>query len=291
LVAAVAIVAVVFLCSYRQIEVIGITFGLFELAFVVSMFMMRPSPSEMATGLITFHIDREYLMLIASNLGAVIMPWMIYFQQSAIVARGLRINDEKEVAEERAQTFVGSCLTQLVMIGTLVTMAASPLNGNLENVQGFVEAMAPVFGRFWAKVVVSCAFLGGSMCAAFIVAITPAWAVCEAAGSKTSVDLDRPPTEAPLFYGCFLAVVAIGVCVLLSGVNVVKLNLYIMVGDALALPMALGFLYVLAARALPPDVRIQGTYKWLLGIVFTIVVFIGVATGIYGILGSAPTLA
>jgi NRAMP (natural resistance-associated macrophage protein)-like metal ion transporter len=288
IIAAIAIVSIVFLCTYRVIEVIGVIFGLFELSFVVSMFCMQPSPSQMLTGLFTFSFESNYLLLIASNLGASIMPWMIYFQQSAIVARGIR--SDKKAAEERAQTLVGSCLTQLVMVATLVTMVASPAitrGSNLSDIDDFVLAMAPVFGDFWAKIVVSLSFLGGSMCAGFIVAITPAWAVCEACGLDGYVALDTPPTQAPLFYGSFLVVVTVGVVILLSGINIVALNVYIELMDALLLPMALSFLLVLASSTLPPGVRLEGAYKWLLGIVFSVVSILGASFGIYGVVADA----
>lgn len=51
------------------------------------------------------------------------MPWMIYFQQSAVVAR--RLQNPEQMAEERTGTLLGSILTQMIMIGALVTLAAS----------------------------------------------------------------------------------------------------------------------------------------------------------------------
>ena len=51
------------------------------------------------------------------------MPWMIYFQQSAVVAR--RLQTSKAMSEERTGTLLGSVLTQLIMIGALVTLAAA----------------------------------------------------------------------------------------------------------------------------------------------------------------------
>lgn len=282
LISAGIITSVVLFCSYKQIEIIGIALGLFELTFVLSMFLVKPPLDKVFKGLLTFHTDHEYLMLFASNIGAVIMPWMIYFQQSAVVARGIAAGEELQ--EERAQTLVGSVLTQLVMIGTLVTMAAtSEARADLEGANDFVEALEPTLGNTTAKVFVSLAFVGGSLCAAFIVAITPAWAVCEAMGRNESFSLDRPPSQAPLFYGSFLAVVCLGTAVLLHGVDLVQLNIYIELMDALLLPMALGFLYILAVKALPDDVRLKGGYQALLGVVFTVVILIGVSCGLYGL--------
>ena len=51
------------------------------------------------------------------------MPWMVYFQQSAVVTRHLQTS--KAMSEERTGTLLGSVLTQLIMIGALVTLAAA----------------------------------------------------------------------------------------------------------------------------------------------------------------------
>eukprot|EP00928_Gymnodinium_smaydae_P050611 TRINITY_DN34167_c0_g1_i1.p1 TRINITY_DN34167_c0_g1~~TRINITY_DN34167_c0_g1_i1.p1 ORF type:complete len:216 (+),score=41.69 TRINITY_DN34167_c0_g1_i1:97-744(+) len=74
IVAAVAVSAVVVGCNYRQIEVIGVMFGLFELTFVLTMFLYHPPVSEVFSGSLEFHDDQKFIGLIAANIGAVIMP-------------------------------------------------------------------------------------------------------------------------------------------------------------------------------------------------------------------------
>ena len=63
-----------------------------------------------------------YLYLVAANIGAVIMPWMIFYQQSAIA-------DKKLTAEHygaaRWDTAIGAVVTQLVMAAVLVAAAAT----------------------------------------------------------------------------------------------------------------------------------------------------------------------
>jgi len=283
--AAMMVATVVLCCNYRQIEVIGVTLGLFELVFVVTMFCFHPSLMEVFVGSLTFHSDAEYVKLIAANMGAVIMPWMIYFQQSAVVAR--RIATPEQLAEERANTLVGSILTQLVMIGTLVTLAASPgrKNLNLDTVHDIAHAMSPVLGEQCARILVSLGFVGGSLCAAFVVSLAAAWAVCEAAQWDVAPSLDEGPTKAPHFYLCFLSVVGIGIAVLLTGVNVVTLNVLVELMDGLLLPFAVGFLFLLATGdALPPDVRVCGWHKHLLAAVFTICTVLSVFTALYGLI-------
>jgi len=283
LVAAVAIVSVVVLCNYRQIETIGVFFGLFELTFVVMMVWSRPPIGEVLKGLVTVHGDPEYIKLITANMGAVIMPWMIYFQQSAVVARRL---SREDLQEERGQTLFGSFLTQLVMIGALVTMAASPKVTNLESVKDMEDTLALAFGRITARVLLSMAFVGGSLCAAFVVSLAAAWAICEASGTDDAFSLDRSLRDAPRFYGAFLAVVLLGCGVLMMGVNVVTLNVFIELMDGLLMPMAVGFLYLLATSdTLPEEVRLVGTRKAVVGTIFTMCTVISLGSGVYGLFG------
>lgn len=270
-------------CQYRQVEAIAVTLGLFELTFVLSMFLLHPSPSEVFTGMFTFHSDSEYLMLVSTTLGAVIMPWMIYFQQSAVVAR--RLTTKNDLAEESAQTLFGSFLTQFIMIATMVAMAAAPrASGDLKSVVGMQQALAPVLGDTSSTIIISGAFLGGSLCATFVVALAASWAICEAAEWDDSFSLDRTPSEAPAFYTCFFAVVVLGAMVLLTGVNLFKLNMFIVLADGLLMPFAVGFLYMLACSdLLPYDVRVKGFYKYLLGALFGIAGTISLMTGFYGL--------
>eukprot|EP00971_Amphidinium_carterae_P242390 4812913-Amphidinium_carterae.1 len=290
-VAVLVVFLIVTVLNYRQIEVLGVGLGLFELTFVATMFMYHPSLFDVARGSVKFHTDREYLRLIASNMGAVIMPWMIYFQQSAIVARGLKPGAEARA--ESVATFLGSCLTQLVMIGTLVTLAAAQTGAvSLTSVKEIVEALAPKLGTDVAKVLVSLAFLGGSGCAAFVVSLAASWAICEAAGVPQDVvatSLDARPTEAPFFYLSFACVAVFGPMVIIfGGMNVVKLNVLIEMLDGVLLPFALGFLFLLATSdALPPEARLQGKWKWFLGTVFMCCVLLSLTSATIGLIPEA----
>ena len=43
--------------------------------------------------------DHKYLYLVAGNIGAVIMPWMIFFQQSALVEKGVGVRISFHLAQ------------------------------------------------------------------------------------------------------------------------------------------------------------------------------------------------
>eukprot|EP00928_Gymnodinium_smaydae_P036890 TRINITY_DN2570_c0_g1_i1.p1 TRINITY_DN2570_c0_g1~~TRINITY_DN2570_c0_g1_i1.p1 ORF type:complete len:509 (+),score=89.80 TRINITY_DN2570_c0_g1_i1:131-1528(+) len=268
LAAALLVSVIVIGCNYRQVETIGVICGLFELTFVLTMFLYHPAPADVFSGAFRFYDDAAFASLVAANIGAVIMPWMIYFQQSAVVARGLRT--ASDVAEERVQTLVGSILTQLVMIGALVTLAAAhTVQKDLNSVGDIVVSLEPVLGDTSARVLVSLGFAGGSACAAFVVSLAAAWAVSEALGADDANALDLPPWEAKEFYGGFLVVVFLGAGLLLAGVNIVTLNVWVEFIDGLLMPLAVAFLFLLAAGpALPSSVRLAGVRKWAYAAVF-----------------------
>jgi len=267
-VAATLVVVVVLCCNYTQIEKIGIFFGMFELTFVLTMFVLHPSPIDVVSGMFTFHSESEYFEIAAANIGAVIMPWMMVFQQSAVVNRRLTTNDD--YVEEAKTTLAGSFLTQLIMIGAIVSMAAArPKNPNLENMMDIVNALEPALGLTSAKVLLSLAFAGGSLCASFVLSLAAAWGLSDATGSEDSFPLERSPTEAPHFYASFVFVVFIGVLVLFTGVSVVQTSMVVLLSNALLMPIAVYFLYALATSSeLPEHVRVGGAHKALLASVF-----------------------
>jgi len=286
--AAVIIVAVVFSCNYQQIEMFGITLGLFELTFVLTMVCFHPSPRDIflgSRGVFVISTDREFVKLISANIGAVVMPWMIYFQQSAVVARGLVTNED--LAAERTQTLLGSILTQLVMIGALVTLAAAhQTSKDLKSVHDIVNALSPVLGRRLSMVLLSLGFFGGSLCAAVVVSLAASWAISEAMGLDEALSLNVTPKQAPVFYGCFLMVISVGVLVLMTGVSTVQLSAVVELINGLLLPFTIGFLFLLATgEALPAEVRVGGLHKAILFVIFSICVVVSTASAIYGLVG------
>jgi len=118
--------------------------------------------------------------------------------------------------------------------------------------------------------------LGASLVAAIVVSLTAAWGLGEVTGYKHS--LEHHPREAPWFYLVFVAVLAASGLLVSSGVNLINLSVGVEVMNALLLPVVLGFLYVLARRALPRGSQLRGTYA--LGVALTIMFTAGL--GVWG---------
>ena len=282
-VATVALLAVVMSGSYRRVERVAIALGLFELAFFVVAWWAHPSVAEMVTQAVEIPFrEKEYLYLAAANIGAVIMPWMVFYQQSAVADKGLR---PEHLGAARIDTAVGAVITQLVMAAVLVAVAAtlgkSDPDFSLKTVGEMSGVLTPFLGDGFGKLVFSAGVLGAGMIAAIVSTLALAWGVGEVAGFKRSLNLQ--PSQARGFYGLYAA--AVVVCAVLVGLypNLVDLNVGVQVMNALLLPLVLGFLIALSMRALPPAVRLRGPYLWVLLVVVGLTTALGVFGGLQGI--------
>src|SRR5260370_24346721 len=88
-----------------------------------------------------------FLTLLLANMGATVTPWMIFFQQSAVVDRGLPAAD---LPQGRMDTAIGAILAAIAAIATLV--ATAPLFAARIDVSqfasgaNFATALKPLIG-------------------------------------------------------------------------------------------------------------------------------------------------
>jgi Mn2+/Fe2+ NRAMP family transporter len=266
--------------SYRSIERIAVVFGLFELSFLYIAFASHPDGAAIRADLRTIPFtDQGYLYLVTANIGAVIMPWMVFFQQSAVVEKGMGVGQLKLA---RWETAVGALITQLVMaavlIATAATLGQSGNHAELNDVQQISETLVPFLGANLGKVVFAFGISGAALVATIVVSLTAAWGVGEVAGYRRS--LADHPLQAPWFYGIFAACMILSGILVASGVNLVQLSVAVEVVNALLLPIVLGFLFMLAIKTLPDAYKLKGPYAWVAGTVFVITAGFGIFSGL-----------
>lgn len=270
--------------SYLSVERIAILLGLFELVFLWVAWDARPAGQEILHGFLSIPItNSQYLYLAASNIGAVIMPWMIFYQQSAVLDKGLTTQHLKPA---RWDTAIGAIITQAVMIAVLITTAATIGKTNpgapLDTVHQISDALIPSLGETAGRLLFALGITGAALVATIVVSLTAAWGLGEVLGFRRSLQ-DRPK-DAPWFYGIYTAVLVLGGILVASGkINLVNLSVGVNVMNALLLPIVLGFLYLLARKALPEKYMIKGKYAIVLGIILFITASFGVFAGISGI--------
>ncbi len=281
---ATALLAMALTRSYPTVERIAIVVGGFELVFLLVAWMAHPGAGEMAAGVLSMPLaDPKYLYLASANIGAVIMPWMVFFQQSSVVEKGLTTADLKPA---RVDTAVGAVATQLIMAAVLVAVAATlgRAGGDhaLDTVEEIVGAITPFLGEFGGKLLFGLGMSGAALVATIVVTLTAARTLAEVLGAKHK--LEDEPREAPWFYGFYAAALILCAIVVASNVNLVSLSVGVQVMNALLLPIVLGFLFLLARR-LPDPFRLKGAYAAIAGVAILTTVVFGVYSGIAGLWG------
>ncbi len=265
--------------SYKRVERIGIAIGLFELLLVPAAWMAHPNTDELLRGLTTVPLHQpSYIFLLAANVGAVIMPWMIFYQQSAVVDRGL---SKSHLRGSRIDTAIGSVITQIVMIATVVMIAATIAEKNpsqpLDTVEQISQGLIPFLGAFGAKAIFGLGMLGASFVAALVVSLAGAWGIGEVFNFNHSVN--HKFKDAKWFYLIYTAAHIGGAVLVFSGINLVHLDVDTEVMNALLLPLVLGFLLLLEAKVLPPKWRMKGIYKYIVWTTAAIIMIFGLYMG------------
>jgi len=278
-----ALLAIVLTGSYRRVERAAIVIGLFELAFFFVAWAARPDLGMMAREAVSIPITNpNYMYLVAANIGAVIMPWMIFYQQSAVADKKLQ---PKHYAAAKWDTAFGAVITQLVMAAVLVAAAASirphAPQASLNTVGQMSQAMTPYLGPQVGRLVFGLGVIGAGMVAAIVASLALAWGLGEVSGYKHS--LEHKPLQAKWFYAVY-AVCVIGGAILVGVLpNLITLNIAVQVMNALLLPLVLGFLVRLAMVALPEANRLKGRYMVVVIGVCGLTCVLGVYGGLSGL--------
>jgi Mn2+/Fe2+ NRAMP family transporter len=281
-VAVIGLSAMILTGSYRSVERIALLFGAAEFAFLYAGWKAHPDFSRIAAdaSALSAHAPR-LLFLVAANLGATIMPWAIFYQQSAAGDKGLA---RAHLGHARVDTLLGAALCQFVTCGVQIVAAthAATVEG-----AGSVAEFARLFGHALHGPIGAALFcaglMGGALVATVVVCLAAAWAVGEAAGRRHS--LEQHPREAPWFYGSFVALLAGAGAFVAAGVDAVRLSMAVGVLNALLLPMALLCLFWLARKTLGPDLRPSGALGAATGAAFVLVSALGLYAGVVGVLG------
>jgi Mn2+/Fe2+ NRAMP family transporter len=208
---------------------------------------------------------------------------MVFYQQSAVVDKGLRPADLRAA---RWDTAIGAAVTQFVMVAALVAVAATigasrtADSAGLNTIGDLAKALTPFLGNGFGKIVFSAGILGAAMISSIVVSLAAAWGIGEVSGYSHS--LEHKPLEAPWFYGIYTLCILVGAVLVAVVPDLVSLNLGVEVMNALLLPLVLGFLVALALKALPEQHRPRGVYLCIVLLVTLLTTGFGVYGGLAG---------
>lgn len=244
---AAVLIAIAFSGKYRRAEFMALGLCLLELLFIPAAFAAHPDGAALLReGIFGAQPlgNRDYLLLVAGNIGAVIMPWMIFYQQSATVDKGLKPVD---LPHARIDTAIGAVATQIIMVAVVVACAATLYlkHVSVSDAAHAALALVPLTGSKWAGIAFGAGLLGAALLGALVVSLASAWAFGEAFAWRCS--LNAGCLEAKRFYGMYAGMVAVSAgVVLIPHLPLIRITVWVEAFNAFVLPIVLGFLLVLA---------------------------------------------
>lgn len=265
--------------KYKVVERTAIFVGLFELVFIPAALYAKPDSNAIMHALLGAQpfYSHSYWLLAAANVGAVIMPWMIFYQQGAVVDKGLSSN---VIKYSRIDTAIGSIVTQVIM-GCVLILTASTIgrlipNTPLENVQQIATALTPFLGTVMGKLLFAIGLTGAALIASIVVSLATSWAFGEVL--KVPCSLNCTWKEAPIFYGLYSGAIILASILALVGIPLISLTIAVEVMNTLLLPIVLGLLLALGWKVLPHPYQLRSWEKSVLMLIYALVCSLGIYT-------------
>ena len=114
--------------TYQQVETGALALGCMEFVFFITVIMVHPSPSTIVESIEGARWnDKDLQILAAANIGAIMQPWMIFYQQSAIVDKGVKTGSA--MRHSQRETIYGAWITQAVAASVMITAAGTVWGG------------------------------------------------------------------------------------------------------------------------------------------------------------------
>ncbi len=268
-----------------------LTLAAFNALFVPAALLSHPHWGAIGHAFLSFGplpggLSGSMLLLLMADIGATVTPWMLFFQQSSVVDKGLTPRD---IGSGRLDNLIGTLLAAGFGIATIIATSSLYRHGvtaDALKAAQFAQALIPFVGHIGATLFALGIFEAG-MVAVITISTSSAYAFGEVL--HTGHSLNRPPREAWPFYAILLSSsVFAALLVLIPNAPLEYIVLIVNVIAVLAMPPALVFLLLLVNDPVVMGEHRNGIWANLFG--GGIAVFL-IAVGIfYGITTVFPRL-
>lgn len=126
-----------------------------------------------------FEATPPFFLLLAANVGAVIMPFMLFYQASATAEKGITV---KSLWAIRLETGVGALVSELIMVAILIaTVGVRPDSLTFATPDVLSRGLAAVSGNL-APYFFSIGLIVAAFIALIVISLGSSWGVVEALG-------------------------------------------------------------------------------------------------------------
>ena len=224
--------------NYKSVEKIFLGACVFYISYIISGFMTKPDWSMIAHE--TFHPklswNQAYLAMLIGVVGTTIAPWMQFYQQAAVVEKGIK---PKDYAYHRLDIIMGAFVVNIVAFFIIIVCAGTLFKNGvvIETAKDAALALKPLAGEY-CYLLFAFGLFNASLFAASILPLSTAYSVCEGMGWESGVN--KTFKNAPQFYSLYTGIIIFGALfVLLPRVPLVKIMLFSQVANGILLPFIL----------------------------------------------------
>ena len=179
-------------------------------------------------------------------------PWMMFFAQSNVVEKGVRVRDLPYQRIDAVTGAVVGCIVAWFIIVTTGTVLF-PQGIEVESAEAAAAALEPFAGQY-AKALFAIGLVAASLLAACVLPLTTAFVICEAFGWEAGVSFTWK--EAPLFKGIFTFVIVVSaVVILVPNIDLMGIMLTAQFVNGVILPVLLVFMAIICT-----DKHVMGKY-------------------------------
>ncbi len=126
-----------------------------------------------------FSTSPDFVFMLAANIGAVIMPFMLFYQVSATAEKG---TDKNNVWAVRFETLIGAIFSELIMVA--IAISAIGINSDsldFTSPKVLSQSLSSVAGHF-APYVFGIGLITASFIALIVISLGSSWGLTEAMG-------------------------------------------------------------------------------------------------------------
>lgn len=234
--------------TYRTVEKIFLIACTIYFTYIISGWMAHPPWKTILVQTIvpTISLQSDYLVMMVGVIGTTIAPWMQFYLQSAIVEKGI---DLQQYKLSRLDVIVGCIFTDVVAFFIIVACAATLYQNHIhvEDARDAALSLAPFAGRF-ASYLFAAGLANASLFAASILPLATAYYICEGLGWEAGIN--KTFKEAPQFMWLYTGLIVVGALVILfPQAPLLKIMLLSQVANGIILPVVLVFMILLVNNA------------------------------------------
>lgn len=233
--------------TYRVVEKAFLVASGFYVSYVISGVLAKPDWGEVLTMTVTpsFDVTLPFVLMVVGIIGTTIAPWMQFYQQAAVVEKGI---PTRSLREARLDVAVGTVMAVLVVWFIVVSCGATlhAAGVSIRDAADAAQALAPLAGEY-AGLLFGFGLFNASLFAAAILPLSTAYTVCEGMGWERGID--KKLREAPWFYAIYTTLIVLGgAAILIPGLPLIKVLYLSQVANGIVLPVVLVFMLALANR-------------------------------------------